>query len=176
MADPWEIPPYPDHGDATDAITHIARSRALDEWELLEVALGFIDSRMARTTGSRHRYGCGQIFVKRLAILEKNADKFWVKRSDQNKEADFDTLLCHIRGYSQRRHDIAHGVVQPLGIRNIEGVEFGLLPAAYTIDRKRSGFPKYIYNSEIMNSFKDKFREFWSRTTAFEHLMFPSQP
>ena len=175
MADPWEIPPFPDHGDATEAITHIARSRALDEWELLEVALGFLDSRMARAAGSRIRYGSGQIFVKRLAIVEENARRFFVRYPNQAKEGDFDVLLCHIRAYSQRRHDIAHGVVQPLGIRNIEGVEFGFLPAPYTIDKERSvGFPKYIYNSELMNSFRDKFREFWHRITALEHLLFLS--
>jgi len=64
MADHWEIPPIPDHGDASDDVTHIARSRALDAWELLEVALSVLDVRFAKAVGSRIRYGSGQIFQK----------------------------------------------------------------------------------------------------------------
>ncbi len=176
MPDPWEIPPIPDHGDASEDVTHIARSRALDAWELLEVALSVLDARFAKAVGSRTKYGSGQIFQKRLDILERNANKYFIKYPDQNNESDFDILVCHIRRYSYRRHDIAHGVVQPLGHTNIMGIDFGLLPAVYTIDRERNPFPEYIYNAEIITTFTDKFSEFWKRVTDFGYQLFPSAP
>jgi hypothetical protein len=176
MADPWEIPPIPDHGDASENMTHIARSRALDAWELLEVALSVLDEQFARAIGSRARYGSGKIFVQRLNTLERHSSKYFIQHPDQDEEAEFDILACYIRKYSNRRHDIAHGVVQPLGHTNIIGIDFGLLPAAYTFYRERDPFPEYIYNSEIMTTFNNKLSEFWSRVTDFRNHLFPSVP
>jgi hypothetical protein len=176
MADPWEIPPIPDRGDVSAKDTHVARSRALDAWESLEVALSMLDMLFARTLGIRAKYGSGQIFVKRLDILEKGANDYFIKYPNQDKEAAFGVLVCQLRRYSQRRHDIAHGIVQPLGINDNIGVEFGVLPAGYTIDRKGHCFPKFIYNAEIIAALENRFIDLWRQTMDFMSRLSSSEP
>jgi hypothetical protein len=173
MADPWELPPDPDHGDASENATHIARSRAIDAWEELEQALSFLDVQFAKAIGSRPKYGSGLTFKRRLNILEIRHNEYKVKHPHQDNEAAFDFLVCHLRKYSDRRNDIVHGVVQPIPLNSGVGVEFGLLPASYTIDRKGNSFPEYIYNSEIINQFKNRFSDLWRQTTTLTYQLFP---
>jgi hypothetical protein len=179
MSDLWDIPLIPWHGDLMPAKVHEARSRALDAWENLEVSLFILDSWFRNIIKSNDAYGSGVIFVKRLEYLETTAEHFFVKYPNQANEGSFSILLCHIRNFALRRHDIAHGTVQPLvTLKNKDAakIEFALLPALYTIQRRKHlrQFPNYAYTEQMLLGFELAFDQLRKRLNEFSEIIFPS--
>jgi hypothetical protein len=181
MSDPWEIPPLPARGDSSVRTTHVTRSQALDAWEWLEVCLWVLDGLFAQGgSGGTGSYGEGTTFVRRIDKLEKEADRYFKKNPDQTKEAEFAILACHLRQFASRRHDIAHGIVQPYlssDNLNLSVIEFAVLPAFYIITRKNGDhFPNYAYNEQILWDFCQHFERLGKNTRDFMRTIFPSAP
>jgi hypothetical protein len=176
---PWGIPPIPWRGDASPERVHEARSRALDAWEQAEVCLSMLDHFMARSANQEGTYGTGVIFRQRLECVNEEAIRFFVRFPSQDREADFACLMDRFRKYAERRHDIAHGTVQPLiTLRNkdIGSTEFALLPAYYTVKRKNPPvpfFPSYAYTSDMLREFERKFEALREETSRLSQSLFP---
>lgn len=117
MADPWQIPPFPPHGDENADDTYKMVGWALSQWETLEYQLSHIYAQLVGQPGrisAMRDYGAGRIFVERLAALERVAEAFFVRYSDQAAEAEFDRITAFASRLADRRNEIAHGIVRPL--------------------------------------------------------------
>jgi hypothetical protein len=112
----WDIPPFPEHGDVSADLTYAAVGRAMSEWEELELYLARLYAKFLKIHPIRAiavtEYRNAAIFRVRANVIEKAADKYFVSHPDQEREADFQQLLGDIRQLSNRRNDIAHGVVK----------------------------------------------------------------
>ena len=177
MVQPWEIPPIPPHGDMKPNEVHIARSRAIDEWERVENCLMMLDSLFAQSLGKKSCYGKGKIFVNRLESIERFGRQYFIRHPSQTVESEFDGLIASLKNYAQRRHDIAHGIVEILLTKenqHTNTIEFALLPAFYAIDRPRKTnfFPTFAYNAAILLSFESKFDELGQHVRSFTYRLF----
>jgi hypothetical protein len=177
MSNPWDIPPIPWHGDVLPTKTHEARSRALDAWEHLEISLYILDGWIGNVLKERGIYGSGIIFVKRLENLETASGKFFVKYPSQHNESEYEILMCHIRQFSQRRHDIAHGIVQPLITlknKDLSQTEWALMPPFYNTQRIKipKYFPNYAYTEQVLLEFVAKFEALREQLIRFSELIF----
>src|SRR5437868_3763424 len=117
MSNAWDVPPFPSHGDAQDDTTYAAVGRFMSAWEELEVTLSHLHAALVKRPFDAEAlwgYGDGRIFADRLKILEAAADGFARAKPDQALEGDFCSLLRSVRGFADRRNDIAHGIVRPI--------------------------------------------------------------
>src|SRR5262245_43821723 len=116
MADPWEIP-LPLMADEDDSILYEALGRAIVRWERIEHGLSimyaFFDG------GPRYQamraYGGGNIFRLRLDGLLRVASAWFVRSCNQELEGEFDRVIAACRGFSDRRNEFAHGLVEDVG-------------------------------------------------------------
>jgi hypothetical protein len=168
MSKPWDIP-VPGAEDPTPDPVYLAVGKALSAWEELEVEVAglfaiFIGA--PRTSLEAYAaYASALGFSGRSGLVEKASDQFFVRRPAQDHEATLDNLLCHLRGWSLRRNDIAHGVVREhyrirTGHSASSRTVYYLVPANYMRKRFRSDYdaPRYMYSSENIEEFRRAFR------------------
>jgi hypothetical protein len=160
MSNPWDIPPLPLQGDEDDDATYAGFGRVITQWERVEVTLSHLyscflgDPHNARLT---REYGRGTIFRERLFQLRRAAADYFVKNCDQATEGQFEEVCHRAEGYSGRRNDVAHGVVelmhQIVGLRHLRdrapSNRYCLVPAAYMGERwfDEANVPDYVYTS-----------------------------
>jgi hypothetical protein len=117
MSNPWDRPPIPTHGDSTDDRTYAGVGRVVTEWEHVELELGYLYSlfvgKHAELEGVRE-YGSGAVFAHRVETLTKAHERFAQSLPSQELEAEFFALINRIKKFSDRRNDVAHGVVRPI--------------------------------------------------------------
>ena len=114
---PWDRPPIPPHGDPHESITYAAIGAFLTQWEMLESELShlyaiFIGKYFEPEAYDQY-YDKSKTFAMRLKSCENAAFIFFTKRPSQADEGDFSELMKRVAGFSERRHEIAHGVVRP---------------------------------------------------------------
>jgi hypothetical protein len=177
MPNPWDIPPFPDHGDPVDDHTYAGVGRVLSQWEVIEIEISGIYAAFTgryHSVAVRHEYGAGLIFTLRADLTKKAAQKFFIKKPNQNLEACFDLLMNEVENFSDRRNEVAHGIVRPLqfirllNVGDRLGLQFFLIPPIYT-KRKFdiSNIPKYIYTSKELLNFESALVVLASRLTRF---------
>jgi hypothetical protein len=168
---PWEIPPFPEHGDPSADLTFAAVGRAMSEWEELELYLARLYAKFLNIPPIQAivvaEYKNAAVFRVRADVIEKAADKYFISRPDQDREADFSQLLADIRQLSSRRNDIAHGVVKlwwnhrETFSEAVDRNEYMLTPSTY-MDKKFGDdrAPQYLFRSVEINRFADHFRRY----------------
>jgi hypothetical protein len=168
---PWELPPFPEHGDTSADLTFAAVGRAMSEWEELERYLARLYSKFLKIPPIRAiavpEYRNAAIFRVRADVIEKAAERYFVAHPAQDREAGFTQLMTEIRQLSNRRNDIAHGVVKlwwnhkETFSEAVDRNEYMLTPSTY-MDKKfgdeRS--PQYLLRSVEINQFADHFRRY----------------
>jgi hypothetical protein len=155
MANPWDAPPLPDHGDDDIERTFAGVGRVLSQWETIEIELSVLYALFTKRPAdaeARREYGKGRIFVDRSKIIEDVAPK-WL--CNQELEAEFDSLICTIRHYSDRRNEIAHGIVRPIQwvipFEPRSRFQYCLSPPYHDYRRyTEKDLPEYIYIYDIM--------------------------
>lgn len=173
MGDPWDIPPLPLRGDADADETYKMVGRAISGWEEVEYHLSHLYAQFLGKTAdiaTMRQYGEPRIFSDRAAKLEMAATAFFARQPSQQAEGRLSTLMRQVRGFSDRRNEIAHSVVRALQwvhppmpeydpLRG-ETLEYGLVPPIYT-DRKldATNRPKYIYTANELTQFVLAFHE-----------------
>jgi hypothetical protein len=165
MAEPWDVPPFPDHGDQNADDTYKMVGRALSEWEELEYRLAHLYAQIIgrpSQIAALREYGKGRIFADRIAGLETAAEAYFIRNPRQNSEAELACIAEVARRLADRRNEIAHGIVRPLQWiqRPIpdrligQPLEYALVPPLYTrrkLDEKNR--PKYIYTANELMQF-----------------------
>jgi hypothetical protein len=117
MANPCDRPLVPPRGDDHEDITYAAVGRLISSWEGIEVELShlyaiFTGQYLKREAYDRY-YDNSKNFAGRMRTLEESAQQFFIGASHQNNETDLSELVKKIRGFSVRRHEVAHGIVRP---------------------------------------------------------------
>ncbi len=167
MTNPWDIPPFPTAGDADEWETYKWVGKCLTEWEWLEYTLGHLYSefigRRAEIDAIKE-YGEPRIFADRISCLAKSAGRFFIRHQNQSIEGKFYDLLKAIIGFSDRRNEIAHGIVTKIDFRlssqdsSMKIAGYVLIPTLYT-KRKLDvrNLPKYIYTANELTVLAARF-------------------
>jgi len=159
MSNPWDRPPAPMEGDDDENAVYAGVGRVVSNWELIEGELTHLFATFSGVLYTElaydQYYERGKTTKARLAATEKAAERFFQKTPDQVVEAEFRDLMRRISGFSERRYEIAHGIVRPMRwnerrVRPANGArQYCLVPPHYQrewLDENR--MPKYGYTSK----------------------------
>ncbi len=180
MPNLWDRPPIPKIGDPSEDVTYAHVGRLISQWEFLEFALSQIYScfcvGLTQTTYMRE-YGSGNIFRVRADILKRKAEDYFVKNPDQGVESEFDRLLTEAKGYSERRNDIAHGVLFPIHeitlfrerIKpdRLHRPHYAIIPPLYASRFHKAGLPDFAYTSVEMGRLTTRTHRLTQRLVTF---------
>jgi hypothetical protein len=114
MSNPWDVPPLPIVGDADIMTTYAGVGIVLSAWEEIELSLSQFYSFMVGRPyhiDAMREYGRGTIFRERMKIL---VDETHIRLCCQTQEGEFDKIAEECIGFSNRRNDVAHGIVRPI--------------------------------------------------------------
>lgn len=104
--------PEPRRADRWDVYKWVGK--CLSEWEHVEAALSRLyDVLLDKPSPStaHRRYGGPRLFEDRTALVERAADRHFVRHPDERLRADLLDLLSRLREASRQRDEIAHGLV-----------------------------------------------------------------
>ena len=179
MSNPWDPPHLPKDGDPDIELTYAGVGNVMSQWEGVEVTLSHLYSHFVGKeyqAEAMHEYGKPQTFRERLKILNQTANRYFC---DQVQEADFDRLTNELIGYSNRRNDIAHGIVRPCewyqpGSDFVETYTWWLVPAHYKPKKTDLvALPSYAYNRHLMDDIGQKILSLNHRLLKFQSNLFP---
>ena len=187
MSKPWDVPKLPRRGDADQVQTYAHMGFTIARWEAVEFDLSRLHSFFLGSLDElapMRDYGEPRIFRERADKLAKAANAYFTAHPNQSQEAHFDAILASARGYSNRRNEIAHGMVFRIDVisyfrRNIKPQllkrpHFAVIPPLYALRAHRSGFPDWAYNSQMMERLchrlimlQKKIREAFGQTLGY---------
>jgi len=113
--------------------------------------------------GKNREYGRPANFRERLTNLEAAGCRYFCKWPHQDLEGELTWVIRYAMGYSQRRNDIAHGIVRLAGVVGIDidirdEMRWCVLPPHSRADKFTSGnMPTYILTSREINRFAKAF-------------------
>jgi hypothetical protein len=168
MTQPWDRSPQPKRGDPTCEAVYEAVGRALSHWEILELDLACLYAKFLGISGQE--YVDARIFRERADVITSAACAYFVKHCNQEIESEFKRLIQDARLFSDRRNDIAHGVVAPVwNMAHPELDQFMLRPSNYKRKEFNSlGSPEYAFSSVEINAFAKHFQDFRTRIAALD--------
>jgi hypothetical protein len=114
---PWDVPPPPLSGDIDAKTLYAAIGIALTKWGHVEAALAQIFACLVTSQvpePASRAYGSLQSFRGQKEMIEAAAEAFFFVYPDTiaRLKAPLHDLLAEVAGFSSRRNEIAHGVVQ----------------------------------------------------------------
>ena len=187
MPEPWDRPPIPTKGDENNDSTYSAVGRVLTQWERVEVELAHLyacfKGQPTNSLNQIREYGSGTIFRERAQKLADAAHSYFRANCCQHHEGDFDALMRRCLGFSARRNDVAHGVVDFLNLHweldaggehmNAYAIDWALFPPHY--DPKRhtpSNDPEYAYSSSEMNPITEELHQLRDDVWEYVYRLF----
>jgi len=197
---PWDPPPYPNAGDASDEITFAAVGRALTAWEGFEISMATLFARFigvqTDTLPATRAYGSVLTFRGRAEMVEAASEAYFFSTPDSEPEPELNEVLKEARNYATRRNEIAHGIVRsfevPDGIivrnafgpvRRMKKWGYAVVPSDYatnktiltrgpTILHGTERRPKYTYTSVEIDAFAKHFTALGDRTSVLTQRVF----
>jgi hypothetical protein len=185
MPTPWDNPSFPPQGDALEDMTYCAVGHVLSRWESVEVQLATLYSvfvEMPYELGAIKQYGDPRIFHERASQLGRAAEQRFMRHPNQAVEAEFRWLFDAAIGWSGRRNDVAHGIVEQAyklshyrPAYNEDGtIRYVLIPSFYMHRKRDPNYrPVYCYTSVEMNDFAAQIHELAFALEAFRCMHFP---
>jgi hypothetical protein len=180
MANPWDPLPFPNQGDTRINKTFRYVGLVVTAWESVEFELARLHSVLVEDPDGaslQELYGAGNIFRDRLSALRREFDRYRVSLCCQYREGEFDYLTAAAEGFSNRRHEVAHGLViradrltyirQKLESWHGDKPQFLLLPPLYTVRWHDGGLPIYAYSSVELNELTARLLELSKRIGDF---------
>ncbi len=168
---PWDIPPFPTHGDMWEQLTYAAVGRAMSRWEAVEVEFAQLYALLCG--GDRfdetlsQEYGEKDNFRARLIGLNARVCRYFIAHPDQRFEAKMRRVLADAGNFSARRNDIAHGIVRPFrwqvmrpqaaGTGDHPPFEWCLVPSHFRAKNFANARPRYLLASKEIGRFADGF-------------------
>lgn len=170
MSNPWDPPRLPRRGDSDRSRTYTGVGMVTSAWESIEFTLSRLYSIFINHNdelAALREYGDGAIFRSRLGTLTNAAEAFFVTHSDQKIEAEFDEIVSHAIGFSERRNDVAHGMVfeintipyyqEFLDPKFHDQTQWAVIPPFHTLNRHEArGIPAHAYTSQTLNGLVGK--------------------
>ena len=185
MPDPWDPPGFPTQGDLDQDTTYCGVGHVLSQWEAVEIQFARIYSILAGKPYELEpikEYGEPGIFRERATRLERRFESYRVRRSAQALEGDFRVLFRRTLGWSGRRNDVAHGIVEQAQklarYRNLyerEGkIRYVLIPSYYMHRKRDASYrPTYCYSSQELHDFAAQIFELSTGLEEFQAAHFP---
>lgn len=123
-------------------------------------------------------YSSARIFRDRATVVENAASVFFCKNCDQALKGDFKAYMDEARMLSNRRNDIAHGIVIPFyDMQKPEIESFYLAPAMYRDSRfNPRAAPDYMFTSREINGFASAFLDLKARMAHLTSRLWERQP
>lgn len=184
MAKPWDIPPLPQYGDVSEDETYKGVGRIMSAWETIEFQLCIIHAVFCGDPrGEAMRlYGVQRVFPGRLDTLSKAAKEYIIRHPNQANEGTFDKLLEEVRGYVDRRNEVAHGVVMDITritffsryLKNkSQTPPQHAAVAPYHAKHKHGsdGLPRYAYTAANLAVLEKKMLALFVRLQDYEHAL-----
>jgi len=188
MSNPWDRPPYPTRGDTHADETYAAIGRVLSAWEAVESELSVL---FAVFKGRRYDleiyetyYDVGKTTKNRIRAVENAAEQFFLKRPNQDLEGNFQTIMKSVCGFADRRHDCAHGIVQPIQwylslipeheVETFTPWQFCVVPPQYQrsmFQKNPHAAPKHIYIAPQLLDFETSIFTVGATITAFKRVI-----
>lgn len=180
MPNPWDIPPATKVGNVNPDEIYVEVGKALSKWEMLEDALAWMFSELVGApsnayphdfdpTPAERAYGSIVGFRSRLNMIEAAAAGYFHVRSNTSKpdekakittlERQTKHLLKQVSGWSDRRNDVAHGVVV-LSTDSRMANDYVLIPPGYNSKKygpQITSDPAYTYNAAQITEFRNQF-------------------
>jgi hypothetical protein len=179
MANPWDVPKPEPLGDRDENVLYAAVGRALSQWERVETAcartyaflIGAPTDELAISPALRS-FGIVNSFPTRCEMITTSGKAFFHLHPEVvHYEKLINDALSEARQYSNRRNEIAHGVVcQIFGARESEG--YYLLPSFYN-PRKFpvSMIPTYQYVEKNILYFSEEFTKLGAKLEVILRLL-----
>jgi hypothetical protein len=169
MKNLWDIPNPEPKGDPNETMIYTAVGAALSKWESVEAAAAeiftvLVGAESAMTSlvvpPAVRAFGIVTSFPTRCEMITTAAKAFFsIHKEVASYERDIGDALSEAREYSNRRNEIAHGVVRE--VTNSETKEFEgyyLFPSFYNPKRfPVSRFPTYSYVAKNILYFAGRF-------------------
>jgi hypothetical protein len=180
MPEPWDPPPLPKRGNKSCRALYEAIGRALSTWEELETVLAGLYAALCGHSqfdpAANDGYGKELNFRSRLAALERAGCRYFMKNPDQTLEGELAWVIRNSAGYSQRRNDVAHGVVRLLdprqGTLTSGPTHWCLVPPHFRGTKfSTPRTPVYILTSREINGFATAFWPIYRRVHALAHIV-----
>jgi hypothetical protein len=161
--------PWPVAGDADMQTIYASVGQALSQWERCEAHLAMLFS--ALVTGmendiARRAYCAVRTFEGRPSMLRAAATTYFHTSPDTELQSLFESIRKEASNYSERRHDIAHGVVffwqpAPPKTRDPEEKTFALFPSAASLKgwAPEQPIPEYCYVAADIDYFYARFND-----------------
>jgi hypothetical protein len=167
---PWDIPPFPKRGNASQNVLFESIGRALMAWEEIEGSLAHLYSAFSTDNQfnelSNREYGKPDNFWERLSVLDKAAKKYFIVHHDQKIEGEFSKLTEYAIGYAARRNEIAHGRARPIqwiyeptkSLLSIAPFQWCIIPPHFRGKKfTKQNVPVFVYTSREINRFSEAF-------------------
>jgi hypothetical protein len=164
---PWERRPWPKNGDTNQEGLYAGVGRALSQWERYEAALSLLFSAFVargESKAARRSYNAIRTFEGRLEMLKAASETFFTEWPDTNLSGKMSVIYKNSKLFSERRNDIAHGVVdyfinQPTNPEfAVSDLAYGLYPSYASFkSRDYSDVPAYCYSSVELDYFRVEF-------------------
>ncbi len=181
MGEPWDRPPFPKRGNASQRVLFEFIGRALMAWEEVETALAHLYSIFSCGSkfdqAANREYGEPPNFAPRLRRLEERARGYFVAKPCQEQEGEFDNIIRLATAYAPRRNDIAHGVARPVqwvldpnsheSLLSLAGeMQWCVIPPHFRDNKFTSeNRPVYVLTSRETNRFSEAFWKITHRAT-----------
>lgn len=184
MSNPWDPLPFPLLGDDDPYDLYAAVGVFVSEWESVELKLAqlycvFVGD--APDGEALWDYGKPRIFSHRLDGLAKVAGPYFTKRHDQHLEGQFGLIYRTASGYSERRNEIAHGIVMHVGrisffidkmkLADPAKRQYLVVPPYHSVRNHKSGFPSWAYNRAQITFFATRILEFGDSVAAYRKAL-----
>lgn len=163
MISAWNRPTLPKRGDENQFFLFELVGRFMSQWVHVEYNLSLLRSALVgeHLNGEAARkYGLDRQFKDRLSELEKEAERRFVRTPNQELEGEFSTIRQAVEGFSARRNEVAHAVVQPsiflesfIEDRTLGRNAWCLAPPHYERRHFSDGGPTFAYTSRELVSF-----------------------
>ena len=164
---PWDRRPWPANGDRTPNDVYCMVGLMLSQWERYEMALSHLFSAFVSSGDSyapRRAYVAVRTFEGRAEMLRAASSAYFDENPDERLLNTFKDILRNAIQYSQRRNDVAHGVVDYFGAEESWGEEsefdngtFALYPSEANFkERTIFGKPSYCMTSIEIDYFFEK--------------------
>ena len=167
----WDRKPWPMSGDADESKLYAAVGRALSAWERYEARLAFLFAQFMNTPTLQppiRAYCAIRTFEGRASMLQAASLAFFYGLGipdDHQLVKDFKSVLSQAKKFSERRNDIAHGVVDHYHPQTndtgawINRSGYALFPTYGSLkERDQAGIPTYCYSSAELDYFSEQFR------------------
>lgn len=188
MRNPWERFHYPVIGEVSEDVLFAALGRALNRWEWVECGLSIVYSLFSNDPTFRKAvdYGLGRkIFKDRIDGLKNVAEAWFVSSPNQETEARLDKIIEATVGFSERRNEIAHGVVmdvsgmlfwrQKLTCAPINAQQFLVIPALHSVRQYDSlGMPAFGYSAHQLGILHDHICDLELEIDSFKSSLWPT--